>query len=377
MFQPTKTFFMKSSLKAMLLVFFTLLLTVNTYAATPPVKDKFVVVLDAGHGGKDPGKVSHGYNEKDIALKIVLEIGKILEKDENIKVVYTRKTDVFVELKERGKIANKADADLFVSVHCNAHDSNANGTETYVLGLHGNKRNFEVAKAENEVIYLEDDYETNYAGFDINSPETTITLTFLQEEYLDQSIELAKMIQDNFTNTLSRKNRGVKQAAFVVLHQTFMPSVLIETGFITNTSERNFLKSSNGQQKISQAIVDAIYKYKKIVDDNQGEIINITAQSPISPPKSQNKNNIIFKVQIAASKNNLPLKPENFRGLAPISKEVSGSIYKYQYGETSSYSNAKDLLKKAKQKGFKDAYLVAYKNGTKISIDEAIKSAAN
>lgn len=376
MFQPIQSFFMKSYLKALLLIFSTFLLVQKTTATTPPKKDKFVVVLDAGHGGKDPGKVAHGYNEKDIALKIVLQIGKILEKDEKIKVVYTRTKDVFVELKERGKIANKADADLFVSVHCNAHDSNANGTETYVLGLHGNKRNFEVAKSENEVIYLEDDYETNYVGFDINSPETTIGLTILQEEFLDQSIALAKYIQENFTKTLSRKNRGVKQAAFVVLHQTFMPSVLIETGFITNTSERNFLKSSNGQYKISKAIVDAIYKYKKIVDENQAELINITSPIPATPV-TQEAAHIIFKVQIAASTNNLPLKPENFRGLSPISKEVSGSIYKYQYGETASYTEAKNLLQKAKQKGFKDAYLVAYKNGEKISVSEAAKSVAN
>ena len=177
---------------------------------------KYIIVIDAGHGGKDPGRPTNfGYKEKDIALKIVLKIGENLKKHKNIKVIYTRNTDVFIELRQRAKIANKADADLFVSVHCNAHNSQAYGTETYVLGLGRNDSNFRVAKEENEVIFLEDDYETNYAGFDPNSPETLIGLTLMQEDYLDQSILLARNIQDNFTNRLKRKNRGVKQCLFI------------------------------------------------------------------------------------------------------------------------------------------------------------------
>ncbi|GLB51761.1 N-acetylmuramoyl-L-alanine amidase [Neptunitalea chrysea] len=361
-----------------------LLVGISFSHATPPPDDgKFVVVLDAGHGGEDPGKVSHGYNEKDIALKIVLAIGKELEKDPKIKVVYTRKTDVFVELVERGRIANKANADLFISVHCNAHNSNASGTETYVLGLHGNKKNFEVAKSENEVIFLEDNYKTNYAGFDINSPEATINITIGQEENLSQSIELAKYIQNKFTNALKRKNRGVKQAAFVVLHQTIMPSVLIETGFITNTEERNFLKSTNGQSKISHAIVEAIYTYKTMLEENTGSVL-LDISAPVATPITEiNKeelpsaNGISFMVKIASSTRNLPLKPENFNGLSPISQEKSGTMYKYFYGETRSYDRAKVLLTQAKTAGFKDAYVVAYKNGEKISVANALKSASN
>ena len=193
-------------------------------------KTEFIVVLDAGHGGKDPGKVGYkAMKEKDIALKIVLQVGKMLEKRENIKVIYTRKTDVFIGLKDRGKIANKADADLFVSIHCNAHSSNAYGAETWVLGTHANKQNFEVAKAENSVIELEDNYKVTYKGFDPNSPESVIGLTLMQEEYLDQSIQLASIIQNEFTTKLKRNDRGVKQGGFVVLHQTYMPSILIET----------------------------------------------------------------------------------------------------------------------------------------------------
>ena len=206
-------------------------------------KNDFIVVLDAGHGGKDPGKVNSSHaKEKDIALSIVLKVGELLGKERNIKVVYTRTTDVFVDLWERGRIANKADADLFVSIHCNAHTSQAKGAETWVLGTHANRQNFEVAKAENSVILLEDNYHANYKGFNPNSPESVIGLTLMQEEYLDQSIQLASIVQDGLTNGLRRTNRGVKQAGFVVLHQTYMPSVLIETGFITNTEEGNLLR---------------------------------------------------------------------------------------------------------------------------------------
>ena len=204
------------------------------------LKDKFVVVLDAGHGGHDPGNIGNGYLEKKIALAIVLNVGKELEKHPDIKVVYTRDDDTFVDLFERGEIANQANADLFVSVHCNAHNSDAYGTETYVLGLHANRQNFEVAKKENSVIYLEDDYEQRYAEYDINSPESVIGLTIMQEEFLDQSIQLGKKLQDNFTKGLRRKDRKVKQAGFIVLHQTFMPSVLVEAGFLTNKNDAYF-----------------------------------------------------------------------------------------------------------------------------------------
>ena len=226
-------------------------------------KDKFVVVLDAGHGGHDPGNIGNGYLEKKIALAIVLNVGKQLEKHQDIKVVYTRDDDTFVDLFERGEIANKANADLFVSVHCNAHSSDAYGTETYVLGLHANRQNFEVAKKENSVIYLEDNYEQRYAEYDINSPESVIGLTIMQEEFLDQSIQLGKKLQDNFTKQLKRKDRKVKQAGFIVLHQTFMPSVLVEAGFLTNKNEGSYLNSKKGQEEMGNAIAKAVLAYKE------------------------------------------------------------------------------------------------------------------
>ena len=347
----------------------------------------FIVVLDAGHGGKDPGRPTNfGYKEKDIALKIVLKVGENLSKHKNIKVIYTRKTDVFIELRQRAKIANKADADLFVSIHCNAHDSQAHGTETYVLGLGRNESNFRVAKEENEVIFYEDDYETNYEGFDPDSPETLIGLTLLQEDYLDQSILLARTIQDNFTNRLKRKNRGVKQAVFWVLHNTYMPSVLIETGFITNKKEGDYLNSVEGNINISKSISDAIINYKS----NLNPEITIGEETPQNqetgtiletedPEQSENSliisdKSIEFKVQIAASSKRIATKSYNFNGLKEISRTKSKSIYRYFYGNTTSYDLAVKLKNEALDKGYTTAFIVAYKNGEKIPITRALKS---
>jgi len=245
--------------------------------------DEFIVVLDAGHGGHDPGNLGNGYLEKNIALSIVLKVGSILEQNPNIKVIYTRNDDTFVDLFVRGEIANKANADLFVSIHCDSHTSDAHGAGTFVLGLHANKQNFEIAKKENQVIYLEDNYESRYADYDINSPESVIGLTIMQEEFLDQSILLAKEIQDNFSNKLKRKNREVKQAGFIVLHQTFMPSVLVETGFLTNDSEGAYLNSRKGQLEMGSAIANAILLYKNGVEVNTVQFSEQASNSTPNP----------------------------------------------------------------------------------------------
>ena len=250
--------------------------------------EKFVVVLDAGHGGHDPGNLGNGYLEKNIALNIVLKAGAILEKDPNIKVIYTRKDDTFVDLYVRGEIANKANADVFVSVHCDSHTSNAHGAGTFVLGLHANKQNFEVAKKENSVIYLEDNYQKRYADYDINSPESVIGLTIMQEEFLDNSIGLAKVIQDNFSNKLKRTDRKVKQAGFIVLHQTFMPSVLVETGFLTNKQEGAYLNSKKGQSEMGTSIAEAIVDYKNTAQANRADIGSKVVEAP-APPKKVEK----------------------------------------------------------------------------------------
>jgi len=356
-----------------LIVFVIVLLTLSAFSPFNEAYkiNEFIVVLDAGHGGKDPGKPSkYGYKEKDVALNIVLGIGKELSKLPGIKVVYTRDTDKFIGLKQRGAIANKANADLFVSVHCNAHHTQAYGAETYVLGIHRNQTNFEVAKAENSVIFLEEDYEKNYEGFDPNSPEAAIGLTLAQEEYLDQSILLASLVQDNFTKKLKRKNRGVKQAGFVVLHQTVMPSILVETGFITNKKEGAYLNSKSGQNKLAKSIANAILDYKENLyrdDEFVSEDISNESEAKIY-------DEITFKVQIAASRNALDPKPYNFKGLDEISRSQSGDLYKYFFGNTSNYTKIKEFKELAESKGYKNCFIVAYKKGQKITLQEALKS---
>lgn len=347
-------------------------------------KKEFTVVLDAGHGGKDPGKI--GYNhakEKDIALKIVLQVGEILEKERGIKVVYTRKTDVFVDLWERGRIANKADADLFVSIHCNAHNSQASGAETWVLGTHVNRQNFEVAKAENSVILLEDNYEMKYKGFDPNSPDSVIGLTLMQEEYLDKSIQLASIIQEGFTNDLNRIDRGVKQAGFVVLHQTYMPSVLIETGFLTNVEEGSYLNSSIGQDKFSKSISADILKYIQQLTLNTVASINVAKNenNPASKTNTANSNKnasnifskIEFKVQIASGANKIDTKPYNFKGLKNVERVRVDGSYKYYIGSTSDYAEIKKMHELAKSKGYTSAFIVAFENGKKIAVEDVFK----
>nr|WP_313791607.1 N-acetylmuramoyl-L-alanine amidase [Muricauda sp. AC10] len=370
------------------------------FRSTP--KDKFVVVLDAGHGGHDPGNLGNGYLEKSIALAIVLETGKELEKNPDVKVVYTRKDDTFVDLFKRGEIANQANADLFVSVHCDSHNSDAYGAGTFVLGLHANRQNFEVAKKENSVIYLEDDYEQRYAEYDINSPESIIGLTIMQEEFLDQSILLGKKLQDNFTKKLKRKDRKVKQAGFIVLHQTFMPSVLIEAGFLTNKNEGGYLNSKKGQQEMGRAIASAVLAYKEDIRSSIGqntvpvEDTKVKVDIPIKDKKEEvrvaenaqektqpirntvsksttSNNGVVFKVQLLASAKNIPLKKENFNGLDELSKEPYKNLFRYMYGNANSMDKAKQLKEQANARGYSTSYIVAYKNGKRISIKEALK----
>ena len=355
------------SFLTILLCFFGLISLAQLKNNTKP----FVVVLDAGHGGKDPGRpTSYGYKEKDIALDIVLRVGKQLENKENLKVIYTRKNDKFLELRQRAAIANKADADLFISVHCNAHNTQAYGTETYVLGLHRNESNFRVAQQENEVIFMEDDYEQNYEGFDPTSPESFIGLTLLQEDYLDQSILLARTIQNNFAQKLKRRDRGVKQAGFWVLHNTYMPSVLVETGFITNRKEGDYLNSERGKQEVSKSIVDAVMDYKASLNPE-------ISTKNLSPEITDQSTQIIYKVQIAASSNKLALKSYNFKGLSPISRSKSTTIYRYFYGKTPDYDTAIELKNKAVNLGYTSAFVVAYQNNNRISVNEALKTKSN
>lgn len=397
----------------------------NTGAGSSAYAD-FTVVLDAGHGGHDPGNLGNGFLEKDIALKIVLEVGQNLSGDPHTKVVYTRDNDTFVDLFRRGEIANKAKADLFVSVHCDSHNSDAHGAGTFVLGLHANKQNFEIAKKENSVIYLEDDYETRYADYDINSPESVIGLTIMQEEFLDQSIYLGKLVQDRFTGKLGRTDRKVKQAGFIVLHQTFMPSVLIETGFLTNKNEGAYLNSRKGQQEMGRAIAEAIREYRKSVrtegeamarepgttepepetplekpgtipDSAQEKPVAITSGAPegqkepgrdtppaavSEPPATEEAAGLLkdsapgisFEVQLVAVSREPSLNPDDFNGLPNLSVEHHQKVYRVLYGNTASYAEALRLQSYAALRGYPSSYIVAYRDGDRIPLPEALSA---
>ena len=365
---------------------------------------KFKVTLDAGHGDHDYGAVYNGHIEKNIALGIVLKVGKILEDQPNFEVNYTRKTDVFIGLVERANIANRADSNIFVSIHCNANKNTvADGTETYVMGMTKNASSLAVAKNENEVVTLEKDYKQKYNGYDPSSPETLIGLTLMQEDFLNNSIALAAKVEDEFSG-IGKKIRGggVKQAPYMVLHKAYMPRVLIETGFVSNPVEGAILDSEEGQNAIANAIAEAIISYKKeyfgngdgyseenrpskkIAEKPSTDTANPTKKEIVKVDEvvkketkkeitTENVSAIIFKVQIAASSKKMDTDPSNFKGLKNIEIENTGTINKYFYGQTSDYEEAKNLLAEAKSKGYTSAFIIALKNGNLIPLKEAVK----
>lgn len=361
---------------------------------------KFTVTLDAGHGAHDYGAVYSGRIEKNIALAVVLKVGAILEKTRKIDVIYTRKTDVFIDLIERANIANRAKSDIFVSIHCNANKNTAaDGTETYVMGLNKLASNLEVAKKENSVITKEKDYKQKYEGFDPNSPESLLGLTLMQEEFLDNSIFLASKIEEQF-GKLGKKLRhgGVKQAPFMVLHKAYMPRVLVEMGFISNPVEGDILNSEEGQDELADAIANAIISYR---NENFGDgnlpikelkpskrVVVKQVKDTITKPttvektteakqdelkKEDKSNGIIYKVQIGTSPKKVALESKNFKGLEPISMNELNKSFVYLYGETTDIQEAKQFLATAKSKGYTTAFIVPFKNGQKISLQEALK----
>lgn len=354
-----------------------LLLIFNLLTAFAQSKSgKFVVVLDAGHGGKDPGNSYHGYVEKDIALKTTLKVGDFLNDEKDFEVVYTRKSDVFIELVNRPKVANKINANLFVSIHCNSvKNFEPAGTETFVMGLSRTDMNMEVAKNENSVIFLEDNYKKTYEGFDPHKPETFLGLKIIQEENLNNSINLASGIQDNFTSNLNRKTRGVKQQPLWVLDAAYMPGVLIELGFLSNKEEGEFLNSDEGQTKMARQIADAIISYKRenfnelvLANDTKKSArkeiienkIEIDSSKSSSKDKEDKNSSGKYKVQLFVTSRKRDTRSSDFKGLRKITYTYENKLYKYYFGSASNEDDARKLCDEAKDKGFTDAFIVSF-----------------
>lgn len=332
----------------------------------------FKVVLDAGHGGKDPGTMRGAIREKDIVLDVVLRLGKMLEQQPGIKVIYTRKTDVFIELRERAQIANKAKANLFISVHCNGVKSPvAKGTETFVMGMSRTDTNLDIAKKENGVIFLEDDYNQKYKGFDPNNPETLLGLKILQEEFLGQSIELASEIEKNFQLT-NRFSRGVKQQPIWVLDATVMPGVLVELGFVSHPDEGLYISSDAGKDEMALSLFNSIIAYKNTFFSPTDLVMPMERQVEATTPKvvsdaSENEVAAVspgkhYKVQLEAGIKKIELIPSNFKGLDAISYTYDNKKYKYFYGDETNYEACKKRLAEAKSKGYKSAFIVTFDN---------------
>lgn len=368
---------MKTNLFSLLVLFaFFFSIIPQTWAQQKP----FIVVLDAGHGGKDVGNLGNGFVEKDIVLDVTLQVGAILEKNTDFKVVYTRKKDVFIDLNRRGPIANEVDADVFVSIHCDSFTKeSAYGAGTFVMGADKTGKNLDTAKKENEVIFLEENYEEKYAGFDPNSPESLIGLTLLAEEYLDQSILLASLIQSNMVNNLKRKDRSVRSAPFWVLHSSYMPSVLVELGFLTNKKEGPYINSKKGRSEMATQIANGIVQYKKSLelateDAKNPVITQEEIDEAISTTEAKLYDDVQFRVQLAASSKKLETKPYNFKGLNEVDRKKEGDLFKYYYGNTNDYNKITLMQTFAKEKGYTSCYIVAFKDGKKLKLSEVLKT---
>lgn len=357
------------------------------------------VVIDAGHGGQDPGAVGLKSKEKDVVLAVALKVGAyITENFPDVEVIYTRKEDVFVPLHERAAIGTRNKADLFISIHANANKKKEIfGAETYVMGLHANERNLEVAQKENAVIVLENDYNTKYEGYDPNSSESFIIFSLMQNAYLDQSLQFAALTQDEFRERAKRYDRGVKQAGFLVLWKSAMPSVLIELGYISNPNEEAYLTSTEGQDYLASSIFRAFKAYKikrenKIITSPYSDTIakkqvetepktieiQSTESNPTNEKQNTNTDSVIFRLQIGTSSKPLANKKTHFKNLSQIDADKSleeiqvGNLYKYYIGASTNYKQLVELNRKAKTY-FPDAFIVAWKNDTIMPLKEALK----
>lgn len=407
---------------AMAMVF---LLALSANVADAQGKKLNVVVIDAGHGGKDPGAIGKTAKEKDIVLSVVLKLGNLIKKNyPNVKVIYTRDKDVFVELGERANIANRNNADLFISVHVNSVDGSpsSHGTETFVMGLHKNDANLAVAKRENSVILQEDNYSSKYDGFDPNDPESNIIFSLFQNAYSDQSLLLAASVEEEF-KTLKRYDRGVKQAGFLVLWKTAMPSILTEIGFISNPEEEQYLKSDAGQTEIAISIYNAFAKYKSQYDNSAVYLEKIPArpasqtsqtaeqpkeqvkpeteskdgnaektavqtqdteekpvvatEKPKEPTPKVEEKGIQFKVQIRMSPKELEVNEKNFgKYFDKVSFYIHDGSYKYTVGSETNYNAILKFFHEVKPT-YPGCFIIALKDGKRMDLNEAIKATKN
>ncbi len=345
-----------------------------------PPKGIHTVVIDAGHGGRDPGAVGKNAKEKDLALSIALKVGAYIEENvPDVKVIYTRKKDVFVELMDRAEIANQAEADLFVSIHVNALGRpSAKGTLTLVLGQHRADENFDVAVRENSVILLEEDYETRYEGFNPKSTESHIMFSLMQKTYFKQSIEFGDFVQDQFRDRAGRKDLGVREQGILVLAQTSMPGVLVETGFITNPDEEKFLMSKYGQEIIASAIYRGFKEYKEEIDRRSNLSVVIDEETPESTEQSLDNQNtikpdqVIFSIQVASSKTKISTDPSSFKGYKGVRILSAGRWYKYLIGSNISYYTALEKCNEIKA-DYPDAFVVASKNDKLVPLKDALQ----
>jgi N-acetylmuramoyl-L-alanine amidase len=337
----------------------------------------WVIVIDAGHGGRDPGAVGSISRESNINLAIALKAGEYIENNiSNIKVLYTRKSDVFIGIDERADFANKNNADLFISIHSNSISKNTiKGTETWIMGPARDNQNLEVAMKENEVILLEDDFSTKYEGFDPKSPESYIMFTVMQNTFKEQSTWLASNIQSQFKNRAGRIDRGVKQAGFWVLYMTTMPSVLIETGFITNSEEEKYLISKEGQDYLASAIYRACRTYineieKKSLISQVADKTVVQTSDTLIEQKIDTASQVLFLVQIASSTKRLEMNPYNFKGITDIQEIITEERYRYAAGSFLDYDEAVACWRKVKAI-VPDAFVVAIQNNKILPLDKA------
>jgi len=345
----------------------------------------FTVVIDAGHGGKDPGAISANKKlyEKDVTLKVALMVGESIKKNHpEVKVLYTRKTDVFVGLNDRARMANKANADLFISIHTNAAKSrSAKGAETYTLGIEEERteRNLEIAKRENGVIFLEDNHEKTYANFNPNSPESYIIFEYMQSEFVKESIHMAQYVQEHLASDANRHDRGVRQAGFLVLNATSMPSILVELGYISNAEDAKYLGSESGQKRMSRCISEAFDKYytdlmklnaiQPAVESTRSTTIPASKEQPKAIQGDEQQP--VFKVQFLSSSKQLAAEDKAFKGLKPVEFYYDKGLYKYTYGSSTNYNDIIRIKKKVNEK-FKDAFIVAFVQGERIDTQQAI-----